>query len=250
MIIGIDPSITHCAYVLLNETKTGKEAFVKSGTFITEHADALFVQRLIMQRERLRHLLTSNNIKFVAMEAPIWGDNSTELLYALHQFFHEVFLELKIYLIYLQPSTVKKYAYPDMDPDNISKSHMTHAAKKELDLMNKRFSEHEADAYFVGKIGLKYYQWLFLKKFSDHELSEAEQHLFCGKHTFVKGIKKGITEYTGIIYRENERFYDYTKQMRTSQIIKQEIINGVQTAKKDPARKEKINKSSKPLGLL
>jgi hypothetical protein len=250
MIIGIDPSITHCGFVLLDETKTGKDAFIRSGVYMAPPAGNLFVQRLILQRERLRILLESNNIKFVAMEAPIWGEFSTELLYALHQFFHEVFLELKVYLIYLQPSTVKKYAYPDMDPDNITKGLMTHAAKKELDLLNTRgFSEHESDAYFVGKIGLKYYQWLFLKKFSDNDLTEIEQHLFCGKHTYVKGIKKGITEYTGIIYRENERFYDYTKQTRTSQTIKQEILNGVQ---KSPARakKEKISKSPKPNGVL
>jgi hypothetical protein len=151
-------------------------------------------------------------------------------------------------MIYLQPSTVKKYAYPDMDPDNITKSHMTHAAKKELGLMNRRFSEHEADAYFIGKIGLKYYQWLFLKKFSDQDLTEIEQHLFCGKHTFVKGIKKGITEYTGIIYKENERFYDYTKQTRTPQILKWETQNGLQ--KTAGTEKKEINKSLKSNGVL
>jgi len=225
MIIGIDPSITHCGYVLLDEAKTGKEALVSTGVFKTAPSEGLFVQRLILQRERLRHLLVSNKIKFVAMEAPIWGSGSTELLYALHQFFHEVFLDHAVYLIYLQPSTVKKYAYPDMDPDNITKAHMTLAARKELDIMGKRFSEHEADAYFIGKIGLKYYQWLFMKKFSDSDLTEIEQNLFCGKHSYVRGNKKGITEYTGIIYRENERFYDYSKNYKNSQIISKEICD-------------------------
>lgn len=81
MIIGIDPSITHCGYVLLDETKMGKDALIETGVFKTAPTDGLFVQRLIIQRERLRNLLVSNKIKFIAMEAPIWGDNSTELLY-------------------------------------------------------------------------------------------------------------------------------------------------------------------------
>ena len=225
-IVGIDPSLTHTGWVVFDENKTGKDAVLQIGCFKTDTADGLYANRLIMQRERLRLLLTFHKVKFVIMEAPLFGEHSTEILYALHQFFHEVFLDLKIYLVYLQPSTVKKYAYPDMDPNDVSKHLMTHAALKELDRLGKRFSEHAADAYFIGKVGLKYYQWLFMKKFSDHDLSDAERNLFCGKHTFVKGIKKGVTEYTGIIYRENERFYDYTKSLKTSQIIAKEITDG------------------------
>ena len=115
-----------------------------------------------------------------------------------------------------------------MDPDNISKHHMVHAAKKELDLMNRRFSEHAADAYFIGKIGLKFHQWYIQHKIKDEDLTDRERDLFCGKHTYVKGLKKGITDYTGIIYRENECFYDYPKQIRTSQILTKEVSDGWQ----------------------
>ena len=222
-IVGIDPSLTHCGWVVFDENKTGREAVLEIGVFRTEKSEGLLVQRILMQKERMRLLLTSRNIKFVAMEAPLMKDWSTELLFALHQHFHEVFLDLDIYLVYLQPSTIKKYAYPNMDPDDIGKSQMTHAAKKELNRMGKRFSEHAADAYFAGKIGLKYYQWLFMKKFTDDQLSDRERHLFCGKHQFTRGIKKGLIEYTGIIYRENEQFYDYSKHCTKSAMIAKEI---------------------------
>lgn len=235
-ILGVDPSLTHTGWVLFDENKTGKDAVLQIGVFQTEKKDGLYANRLVTQRERIRLLLESNNIKFVTMEAPLLETQSTEILYALHQFFHEVFLDLKIYLVYLQPSTVKKYAYPDMNPNDVSKAFMSHAAKKELDRLGRRFSEHAADAYFIGKIGLKYYQWLFMKKFTDDQLSDAERALFCGKHTFVKGVKKGFTEYTGIIYRENERFYDYTKQQKTSQMIAKEIKDGGQEKSIKPFR--------------
>lgn len=236
MIIGIDPSLTHVGWVLFDENKMGKESVLQAGVFKTSTADGLYANRLIMQRERIRLLLSFYNIKFVAMEAPLLEEWSTELLYALHQFFHDVFLDLKIYMVYLQPSTVKKYAYPDKDPAEVTKHDMTHMALKELNRLGKRFSEHAADAYFIGKIGLKYYQWLFMKKFTDDDLSDAERNLFCGKHTFVKGIKKGFTEYTGIIYRENERFYDYTKQQKTSQMLAKEIHDGGQEKSIKPYR--------------
>jgi Holliday junction resolvasome RuvABC endonuclease subunit len=212
-------------WVIVDEAKTGKEAVLEAGVFKTSPKDGLLVQRLVAQREKVRLLLSSRGVKFVAMEAPLFKDFSTELLFALHQHLHEVFLDQQIFLLYLSNSTVKKYAYPDMDPDEITKNHMTHLAKKELGRMGKRFSEHAADAYFVGKIGLKFHQWFFQHKFKDKDLSEYEQHLFCGKHTFVKGLKKGMTEYTGLIYRENDQFFDYTKHSRSTKIITEEIKN-------------------------
>lgn len=227
-IAGFDPSITHLGWVIFNENKTGKEAVLEGGVFKTDSSDGLLIQRLIMQREKIKLLLSSRNVTFVAMEAPYWQDWSTELLFALNQHIHEVFLNQRIFVIYIQPLILKKFVLPHMKMDEITKHHITHEAKKELDMMNKRFSEHVADAYFIGKIGLKFYQWYFMKKFTDSQLSEREKDLFCGKHTFKKGLKKGFTEYKGIIYRENDQFFDYRKQSRTSKVIEEEIKNGGQ----------------------
>lgn len=227
-IAGFDPSITHLGWVIFDENKIGKEAVLEAGVFKTRPSDGLLVQRLITQREKIRHLISSRNVKFVSMEAPYWQDFSTELLFALNQHIHEAFLDQKIFVIYIQPSTLKKFAVPDMKMAEITKHHITHQAKKELDRMGRRFSEHVADAYFVGKIGLKFYQWYFMHKFTDDNLTESERKLFCGKHTFKRGIKKGLTEYTGIIYRENDQFFDYRKQKRNSHVIMEEIKNGAE----------------------
>ena len=226
MIAGFDPSLTHLGWVIIDETKTGKEAVTEAGVFKTAPKDGLLVQRLIAQREKVRLLLSSRGIKFVAIEAPLFMDFSTELLFALHQHLHEAFLDLQVFVLYISNSAVKKYAYPNLNLDEITKNHMTHLAKKELGRMGKRFSEHAADAYFVGKIGLKFHQWFIQHKFMDKDLSEYEQHLFCGKHMFVKGLKKGMTEYTGLIYRENDQFFDYTKHGRNTKIITEETKNG------------------------
>lgn len=230
MIAGFDPSITHFGWVIFDENKSGKGAVSEAGVFGTSPSDGLMVQRLIMQRERLRLFLTKKNIKFVAMEAPFWGDYSTELLYAHNQFLHEVFLELGIFVVYFQPGAWKKLVFPDMKADEVSKGFTTHFVKKELDRQGKRLNEHVADAYCVGKVGLRFYQWYILHKFKDDGLTEHEYECFCGKHTYVKGEKKGMTEYTGIIYRENSQFWDYSKHSRkTAEIIKELSSGGKNT---------------------
>jgi len=223
MIAGFDPSLTHLGWVLFD---TNSNKAVEGGVFKTSPSDGLLIQRIITQREKVRLFIVENKIDFIAMEAPYWGSYSTEILFALNQHLHEIFLNLNIYVVYFQPLSIKSYAIPKMKSDEITKHHMTFQAKKELGKQGRRFSEHVADAYFVGKLGLRYYQWLFEKKFTDDDLTPKEHDMFCGKHTFVKGVKKGLTEYTGIIYRENEQFFDYRRHSRNTKIITEEITNG------------------------
>jgi hypothetical protein len=210
----------------MDENKSGKDSVVEFGTFVTDTGDGLRIQRIIMQRERLKKLLLDKNIRFVSMEAPYLQDFSTEILFALNQFIHEVFLNLQCFVTYFQPTALKKYALPNMKADEVTKHHMVHQAKTELDRQGKRFSEHVSDAYFAAKVGLRFYQWHVLKVIQDKDLSEWEQDYFCGKHTFTRGEKKGLTEYYGLIYRENDQFFDYKKQIRNTKIIQEEIHGG------------------------
>jgi Holliday junction resolvasome RuvABC endonuclease subunit len=204
----------------MDENKSGKDALMDFGTFATDTGNGLRIQRLITQREQVRKVLEEKSIRFVSMEAPYLRDFNTELLFALNQFIHEVFLNLQCFVIYFQPTALKKYALPNMKSDEVTKHHMVHQAKTELDKQGKRFSEHVSDAYFAAKIGLRFFQWYIFKTLQDKDLSEWELDYFCGKHTYVRGEKKGITEYYGLIYRENEQFFDYRKHAKnTSQLL-------------------------------
>jgi Holliday junction resolvasome RuvABC endonuclease subunit len=225
-IASFDPSLTHFGWALLDETRNGKESLINTGTFKTEPSDGLLIQRLILQRERVKKFLVDNKITFVAMEAPYWQDFSTELLFALNQFIHEVFLNLEMFVLYIQPISLKKFACPTLNPHEITKHHMVHQAKTELEMHGKRFSEHVSDAYFAGKLGSIFYKWHIAKELQDENLPEYLKELFCGKHTFVRGVKKGVTEYNGIIYKENDQFFDYKKHTRKTTNIISEVING------------------------
>ena len=209
----------------MDEEKDGVESFVDHGVFKTDPRDGLLVQRIIRQRERVRKLLIGKRVSFVSMEAPYFSDFNTELLFALNQHVHEVFLDLGIYVIYIQPISLKKLSVQGVNPQDVTKNHMVHQAKIELGMQGKRLSEHVADAYFAGKVGRKFYQWHFLKRLKDADLCEDERNLFCGQHTFVKGERKGMTEYTGIIYRENDQFFDYSKHQKRTSNITEEVAN-------------------------
>jgi len=225
-IAGFDPSLTHFGWVILDENKEGRESLLDYGVFKTDPRDGLLIQRIIRQRERVRKLLIEKKVSFVSMEAPYFSDFNTELLFALNQHVHEVFLDLGIYVIYTQPVSLKKISVPNMNPQEVTKNHMIHQAKTELGMQGQRLSEHVADAYFAGKVGRRYFQWNFLKRLSDMDLGENERDLFCGKHTFVKGVKTGLTEYKGIVYRENDQFFDYSKQNQKRTIhITEEVKN-------------------------
>lgn len=225
-IAGFDPSETNFGWVLLDENGEGKESLLDYGAFRTKPSDGLMTQRLIMQRERVRRFIRNRGVSFVAMEAPVWQEFSSEMLFALNQFMHDVFLNERVFVLYVQPMSLKKIACPELNPRDVTKNHMTHAAKTELDKHGRRWSEHMSDAYFCGKVGQRFWKWHMQGSIKDVDLTSYEKKLFCGKHTYTRGAKKGLTEYRGIIYRDNDQFFDYTRGMkRTSDIIK-EISDG------------------------
>jgi hypothetical protein len=81
-------------------------------------------------------------------------------------------------------------------------------------LVRRGYAEDVADAYWAGVFGKRFYRWHIEKTLRDEELGEYERDTFCGKHLYVRGPKKGATDYSGIIYRENELFFDFTSIKR------------------------------------
>lgn len=214
--IGLDPSVKKTGFVVMDLDRPYTEV-VDKGRLRTEPSDGIFVQRLIKQSNQVKDKILEYNIKYVASEAPYFEGFNTEMLYALNQFLHKVYLDLGLYVVYFPPPTLKKLVFPDKSARKIYKSHMTQAAKESLGLVGKRLSEDTSDAYWAGVFGRKFYDWHFRKTISDKDLNEYELYTFAGKHTYTRGKKKGSTDYLGIIYRQNDMFYDFDKIKRSSE---------------------------------
>ena len=215
-LLGLDPSLAKSGYVVLDIANKGADT-VERGLLKTSRDDGILVQRLILQSENVATLIAKHNIHHIGMEAPFFGGGSSEMLYALNQYLHRVFLETEVFVVCFPPQMLKKLVYPDRSVTGIKKAHMIHAAKTALGLQGKKLAEDVADAYWAGVFGRRYYRWQIEKSLPTNELGEYEKHVFCGKHEYTKGEKSGSTDLTGIVYRENELFFDFKAIKRRSE---------------------------------
>lgn len=208
-VLGVDPSLTNFGYVVLEDSK-----ILEKGRFQTSPEDGLNVQRYVLQANRLAELARKYDIKYLATESPIFDMFSTEILYGLQSFLHCAYWSLGLKVLNLTPPQIKSYACPHMSANKVLKSDMVKAARAELGMReNERLSNDVADAYFVSRIGLRWWQF-YEKELPEKELTEKEKHMFTGQHTFTRGKKKGQTEKKGFIFRKNELYYLYDELVK------------------------------------
>jgi Holliday junction resolvasome RuvABC endonuclease subunit len=235
-ILGLDPSLKKAGYVVLDVDKPDNVVEEK-GLLKTSTDDGVLVQRLVKQISQIEGMLKKYNISFVGMEAPFFGAGSTEILFALNQFIHKLYLDLGIYAVCFPPQMLKKLVFPDKSASEIHKPHMIDRAKTSLNLQGKILSEDVADAYWAGIFGKRYYNWHIRKVLKDEDLGKYELHSFKGSHTFVKGTRKGDTDFSGIIYRENELFFDF-KEIKRRAVNATQINKKTRRAKGNPSHQE------------
>lgn len=234
-ILGLDPSLRKTGFSILNSEKPDNVVEEK-GLLKTTPRDGITVQRLIKQAEQIGNKIKDYNIKYVGMEAPFFSANSTEMLYALNQYIHKIFLDNENFVVCFPPQQLKKLVFPDKSVSIVGKPHMIHRAKSMLNLHGKRLAEDVADAYWAAYFGKKFYKFYFEKSINEKDLSKYERKVFCGKHVYKRGQKKGLVDYTGIIYRENELFFDFKK-------IKGRLENAQKTHKEEKPKAKNKNGS-------
>jgi Holliday junction resolvasome RuvABC endonuclease subunit len=228
-ILGLDPSVKKSGYVVMDTTKPDTEV-VEKGLLKTSPLDGILVQRLVKQAGNISGLMAKYNIQFVGMEAPFFDSHNTEMLFALNQYIHKVFMDREAFVVCFPPSMLKKLAIPDHKSDEVGKPHMIDAAKRELNLYGKRLAEDVADAYWAGRFGKHYYQWHLEGSLDIKTLPEYEQWCFDGKKEISRGPRKGVTDYFGIVYRENQLFYDF-------RAIKRRVENALRSKKETVSKK-------------
>jgi Holliday junction resolvasome RuvABC endonuclease subunit len=212
-ILGLDPSLKKAGFTVLDVDKPDNVVEEK-GLLKTSTTDGILVQRLVKQVSQIEGILKKYNISFVGMEAPFFGSNSTEMLFALNQFIHKLYLDLGIYAVCFPPQMLKKLVFPKGNVSEIDKPHMIDRAKTMLGLHGKTLAEDVADAYWAGIFGKRYYNWHIRKILKDEDLGEYEFRSFKGSHTYVRGARKGDIDFSGIIYRQNELYFDFNEIKR------------------------------------
>lgn len=229
--LGLDASLKKSGYVVIPIEGPDKEV-VDKGLLKTNPSDGITVLRLLKQQRQIRNKLDQFDINVVGMEAPFFCGNETEKLFALNQFIHTIFLRRGVFVVAFPPSMLKKLAIPDMSSREVTKAYMIDAAKTALNMHGQRLAEDVADAFWAGWFGRRFYRFFIEKSLKESELGKYERKAFCEKHTYTRGAKKGSTEYKGIIYRENEFFYDF-------KIIRESVLKNVDKSLYSKNKKKK-----------
>lgn len=213
--VGLDPSLTGFGWCVHDSSAVGKKRVVAKGHWATP-AKQLFVTRYMDLREKVGDLIDQYpQVDVVGVESTTFGETWSEGAYGLFLYVNEAILSRRKNVVFFDPVTVKFLTKgdPKAREGKMFKSDMISAAQADT-TDTKRWNHNEADAYLIGKFAARF--WALLSgELGASDLSPAETHVFTRAYTFKKGKRAGETEKSGLVYRENDRFFRYSSLERT-----------------------------------
>jgi hypothetical protein len=171
----------------------------------------LFVDRYVFMRETLRSLIQRYNPDKVGIESPPFGASYSEGMWGLFLYSNEALRLERKDVVYFTPPQVKAHARESLRrPDGweMKKPDMVDAAKADT-TTRKTWNHNEADAYLVARLAGRFWRYLD-GELSDPDLTPVEFQYFAKTHTYVRGRHAGQTTKTGIVYREEDRFFRWS----------------------------------------
>ena len=209
---GFDPSLTNFGWALHDTEATGKDRCPSRGRFQTS-AKTLFVDRYIEMREQVRTLVAEHGVVRIGVEYPIFNELWSEGMYGLFLYTCEALRQSKVDVVFLSPMQVKAHAHTFLQRPKgwrMEKPDMVEAAKADTGGKGQ-WNHNEADAYWVARTASRF--WMLLDGVIQKEdLSPAEHRQFMDIHTYGRGKRAGKTVTRGILFREDERFFRWSKE--------------------------------------
>lgn len=207
--LGLDPSLTGFGWCVHRSTVSGPRRVVAKGAWTTP-AKRVFVWRYMFMRESVGQLLDAYpEIEGVGVESPPFGEQWSEGLYGLFLYVVEALFIRRKDVVFFDPLTVKLLA--KMDPKvrrgTMDKRDMIEAAKADTQI--KRWNHNEADAFIIGRSAARFWD-LQRERITEDELTPSEKRSFTRLHTYAKGRRAGQTVGEGLIFREDDRFFQFS----------------------------------------
>jgi hypothetical protein len=172
----------------------------------------LFVDRYIEMRERLRELVQEVEPDRVGLEFPVFNNLWSEGMYGLFLFTCEALRIEKQDVVFWSPGQIKAHARDSLGRPKgwtMHKADMVKAAQQ--DAGGGRWNHNEADAYLVARLAARF--WLLHDdEIRERELTKNERRFFLDIKKYIRGKKAGRTERKGVMYREDERFFIWSKE--------------------------------------
>lgn len=213
IILGLDPSLTNFGWALHDTDATGSSRCVARGRYKTP-AGMVFVDRYVFMRESLRELIQKHNPDKVGIESPFFGGSYSEGMYGLFLYSNEALKLEHRDVVFFSPLQVKAHARESLGRPGkweMMKPDMVAAMKHDLGGKGKSVNHNEADAYLVARLAGRFWRYLD-GELSDSDLTPVEYEYFAKTHTYTRGKKAGKTEKSGLIFREEDRFFRWSQQ--------------------------------------
>ncbi len=213
IVLGLDPSLTNYGWAVLDTSHPigSTDRCRDRGRFQTK-STTTFVDRYISQRESLRDLLQQVKPDRVGIEFPVFDSLFTEGMYGLFLYSCEALKSEGQDVVFWSPMQVKAHAREFLNRPKgwfMDKIDMVEAAK--FDAGGKSWNHNEADAYLVAKLSARFWDF-YDSKIQQPDLSDVEAKYFTDIKKYMRGKKAGKEVKTGTIYREDERFFLWSKQ--------------------------------------
>ena len=207
--LGLDPSLPGFGWCVHRSDVTGPGRVVAKGVFQTP-ASRVFVWRYMFMRESVGQLIdTYPKVEGIGVESPPFGELWSEGLYGLFLYVVEAIFVRRQDVVFFDPLTVKLLA--KMDPKvrrgKMDKRDMIEAAKADTQI--KRWNHNEADAYIIGRSAARFWD-LQRERIDQDELTPSEKRSFTRIHTYRKGLRVGQTVGKGLLFREDDRFFQFS----------------------------------------
>ena len=215
IVLGLDPSLTNFGWALHDTDAEGLARCPDRGRFQTS-SKMLFVDRYIEMRTNVLALVTRLGVTKVGCESPIFNDLWSEGMYGLFLYTCEALRQAKVDLVFFSPPQVKAHARAFLDRPRVGgnlwvmkKPDMVEAARDNTGGKG-RWDHNEADAYWVAHSAGRFWQHLDGVIEVDG-LTRAERSQFRKIHTYQRGKRAGKTVKSGLLYREDDRFFRWAE---------------------------------------
>jgi hypothetical protein len=210
-VLGLDPSLTNFGWAIHDAlAPVGSRSRCESRGRFQTSAKTLFIDRYCDLRLQLRELVQEVKPDKVGLEFPVFNDLWSEGMYGLFLFTCEALKAEGQDVVFWSPMQVKAHARETLERPKgwkMMKGDMVEAAKE--DTGGGRWNHNEADAYLVGRLAARFWL-LWTDQIKEQELSPLERRYFLQVKRYIRGKKAGRTDLKGVLYREDERFFQWS----------------------------------------
>lgn len=204
--LGLDPSLNSYGWAIHNSSAVRtSDRLVASGHEGTL-SSTVPVVRYMHFRALVNDLLDKYPVDVVGLESPAYGGGEySERHFGLMMFSLEAIFEHRIDCVLFDPTTLKFLA----GNARADKAHMQRFAK--LDQMSaNQMQSDEADAYCVAKFATRFLE-LHRGIIQPDDLTDPEKRVFLERQKKTKRLGKMVIKRTAHIFRENNRFFQFSK---------------------------------------